>query len=175
MTGNERLAGTSEIDYATLDYPSQSNDKLFDDTLKFFLELIVMELSQEIDLRAKGYGKNIITRVVNHIVDFLGDMIRIPLQHYRGVGQAQFRFRVFYISNTVLPALNFFLTRYPLEEKQCHLIEEAIDLLQRGEGLIRNGGIPALDEWYATMEEFYTLTRYSKEAAGKIEEVINFI
>ncbi|MFQ5887722.1 MAG: hypothetical protein ACE5HY_03400, partial [Candidatus Hydrothermarchaeales archaeon] len=82
--------------------------------------------------------------------------------------QAQFRFRIFYISETAIPTPNFFLTRYPLEEEQRRLIKEAIDLLQKGAGLISNGSIPTIDEWYATMEEFYQLTKYSQEATKKI-------
>lgn len=174
MNGKGRSTGASEIDYSTQIYPSQSMDELLDDTLKFFLKPIATELSQEIDLRARGYGKNLIRRIGIYTVAFLRDLTRIPLHYYKGIGQAQFRFRVAYISNTAIPTLNFFLTRYPLEEKQCRLIEEAIDFLQKGEGLIRNGSIPSLDEWYATMEEFYQLTTYSQEAAKKIEEVMNF-
>ncbi len=100
--------------------------------------------------------------------------MRIPLHNQRGIGQAQFRFRVAYISNTAIPTLSFFLNKYPIEKEQHNLIEEAITLLQKGAELIKDGRMPALDEWYATMEEFYKLTQYSQKAAEKIEKVINF-
>lgn len=114
---NRKMTTASKTDYSTKTHPSYSTDKLLNDTMKFFLENIATELSQEIDWRSRGYGKNIFTRVGIYTVAFLRDLLRIPLHYYRGIGQAQFRFRVAYISNTAIPTLNFFLTRYPLEEE----------------------------------------------------------
>ncbi len=149
-------------------------DALSDKTLKFFLKNIATELSQEIDLRGKGYAKNFILGAWIYTVAFLRDLMRIPLHDPKGIGQARFRFRIGYISDTAIPTLNFFLETYSLEEEQRHLMEDAIGLLEKGARLITDGRIPALDEWYASLEEFSQLTKYSQEAARKIEEVIGF-
>jgi hypothetical protein len=100
------------------------------------------------------------------------DIVRIPLHHREGIGQARFRARIEYISENAIPTLKFFQTKYPTDERQRTLIDEAIELLQKGIGLISDGSYPVLDEWYATMEEFYELTKYSQQAAIKIDEVI---
>jgi hypothetical protein len=145
-------------------------DELLADTFAFVMKSIALELSNEIDSRAEGYGKTVLRRAWIYLAALLRDFIRIPLHYYKGIGQAQFRYRVFYISNTALPTLHFFLERYPLKAEQRRLLEEAIDLLERGAGLISDGRISALDAWYATMEEFAQLTHYSREAAEKIRE-----
>ncbi len=149
-------------------------NELLDDTLKFFLKAIALELHKEIDWRAKGYGKSVIKRVAIYTAAFVRDLTRIPRHYHRGIGQAQFRFRIAYISDTALPTLNFFLTKYPLPPGQRVFMETAVDLLQKGANLTRDGTIRALDEWYATMEEFCQLTEYSQEAAKRIEEAISF-
>ncbi len=149
-------------------------DELLDDTLKFFLKAIASELHKEIDWRAKGHGKSLIKRAVIYAAAFVRDLTRIPRHYHGGIGQAQFRFRVAYISDIALPTLSFFLTKYPLQQRQQIPIEAAVDLLQQGANLIRDGKIPALDEWYATMEEFGQLTECSRQAAKRIEEAIHF-
>ncbi len=143
-------------------------DKLLADTLKMVLYSIAKELNVEIDSRAQGYGKSAFRRCVIYLVALIRDLVRIPLHHYKGIGQAQFRYRVFYISNTAIPTIHFFLERYSLDKDQRRSLEEAIDLLRQGAALINDGIIPALDAWYATMQEFYELTQYSREAALKI-------
>ncbi len=142
------------------------------ETMEFFLKSIAEELKKEIDWRAKGYGKNPLLRAGIYTAALLRDLIRIPLHHKRGIGQAQFRFRVDYIINNAIPTLKFFQTKYPLEDEQQKRLEEAINLLQEGVGLIKDGSIQVVDEWYATMEEFYKLTKYSKVAALNIENII---
>ncbi len=147
-------------------------ESLLEETMEFFLKSIAEELKKEIDWRAKGYGKNPLLRAGIYTAAFLRDLIRIPLHHKRGIGQAQFRFRVDYIINNALPTLRFFQTKYPLKDAQQKQLKEAINILQEGVGLIKDGKIQEVDEWYATMEEFYKLTKYSKVAALKIENII---
>lgn len=143
------------------------------DTLEFFLGLIARELTTEIDWRAKGYGRNVIMRILIYVAALVRDVIRIPLHRHRGIAQAQFRLRVSYIDETAIPTLEFFVSKYPLHERQTELLRESIDLLRRGSDLTRDGRVLAIDEWYATMEEFHQLTKYSQEAARKLQETID--
>ncbi len=143
------------------------------DTVEFFLKLIARELTSEIDWRAKGYGRNVIIRILIYAVALVRDVIRIPLHHHRGIAQAQFRFRVSYIEETAIPTLEFFVSKYPLHDRQTELLRESIDLLRKGSDLIRDGRVLVMDEWYATMEEFHRLTQYSQEAARKLQETID--
>ncbi len=148
-------------------------DDLLDETRKFFLQRVASELNQEIDWRERGSGKNVAQRVGIYLAALVRDIVRIPLHHPKGIGQARFRNRIQYISENAIPTLKFFQSKYPCDKRQRAIIDEAIELLQKGVGLISDGPIPLLDEWYATMEEFFELSKYSKQAAKKIEEVID--
>ena len=132
---------------------------------------VASELNTEIDWRAKGYGKNIAQRSGIYVAALVRDIVRIPLHHRGGIGQARFRARVAYISESAIPTLHFFQTNFPTSARQRVLAEEAIELLQKGVDLISDGRIAVLDEWYATMEEFHELTEYSRLAAEKIDEI----
>jgi hypothetical protein len=147
-------------------------DQLLSETLRFFLQRLASELNTEIDWRARGYGKNIFQRSGIYVAALVRDIIRIPLHDQAGIGQARFRARVQYIADDAIPTLEFFQANYPISRRQQALIGEARESLQRGVGLISDGRIPALDEWYATMKEFHELTEYSQQAARKIEEVL---
>ena len=147
-------------------------DTLLDETLKFFLRIVISELQQEIDWRAKGQDKNVVQRAGIYLAAFARDLVRIPLHHRGGIGQARFRARIEFVSANALPVLRFFRSKYPIDHRQSALIEEAIELLQKSLGLIRDGTLPELDEWYATMDEFSELTQYSQLAAKKLEEAI---
>lgn len=149
-------------------------DEILVKTLKFFLGSIAAELNKDIDWRAKGYGKNVFIRAGIYFVAMVRDLIRIPTHHKEGIAQSRFRARIEYISKTVIPSLNFFKSNYPIDDGQHVLITEAIELLNKGVSLISDGAIPKLDEWYATMDEFYELTMYSQQAAQSIEELIDF-
>ena len=78
-------------------------NNILDSTLKFHLGLVVRELKRDIDLRSRGHDKNVVVRAMIYTVAFIKDLTRIPLHHYRGIGQAQFRFRVSYITETAVP------------------------------------------------------------------------
>ena len=150
-----------------------STKQTLDDTLEFFLGLTARELTTKIDGRSEGHGRNVIMRTLISAAALVRDVIRIPLHHHRGIGQAQFRFRVSYIDETAIPTLAFFLSKYPLNDQQTELLRESIDLLRRGSDLMRDGRVRVMDEWYATMEEFHRLTQYSQEAASKLQETIH--
>ena len=147
-------------------------DELIDKTRTFFLGRVAAELRREIDWRAKGHGKSIPRRVAIYLAAFVRDVVRIPLHHREGIGQARFRARVTYITETAIPTLRFFRTEYPADEETAALLDEATERLEKGATLLRDGAVPALDEWYATMEEFSELTRFSREAAERIGAVI---
>ena len=153
--------------------PAVSTKQTLNDTLEFFLGLIARELTSEIDWRAKGHGRNVIIRILIYAVALVRDVIRIPLHHHRGIAQAQFQFRVSYIDETAIPTLEFFVSKYPLPDRQTELLRESVDLLRRGSDLIRDGRVPVVDEWYATMEEFHQLTQYSQEVAKKLQETMD--
>jgi len=147
-------------------------DESLTKTMTFFLRGVALELRRDIDWRAKGYHRNLIQRVGIYLAALIRDIVRIPLHSKEGIGQAHFRVRIQYISDYAIPALEFFRVEYPIDHMQRDHIDEAIELLQRGVGLTSDGRIHALDEWYATMEEFGQLTEYSRQAAKKIEEVV---
>jgi len=149
-----------------------SNKELLAETQRFFLGRVASELTREIDWRAKGYGKSVIPRAAIYVAAMVRDIVRIPLHHQDGIGQARFRPRIDYISESAIPILKFFQVNYPIDDRQCLLIDEALELLEKGVRLISDGRIPALDEWYATMEEFHDLTEYSRQAATRIEEMV---
>ena len=147
-------------------------DELLDKTLKFFLRQVVLQLSEEIDWRAKGHGRNVFVRTAIYIAALVRDLIRIPTHHPAGIGMARFRARVEYIAESAIPTLAFFGANYPIDERQRTLISEAIEELERGVSLISDGPIPTLDEWYATMEEFHQLSEFSQKAVEKLSAVV---
>lgn len=147
-------------------------DKLLDKTLTFFLRQMALQLSVEIDWRAKGYGRNVLVRAAIYTAALARDLIRIPLHHPDGIGQSRFRARVEYIDDRAIPTLKFFGANFPIDARQKSLINEAIEVLERGVSLISDGAYPTIDEWYATMEEFHQLSEYSLQAVEKISAVI---
>jgi len=147
-------------------------DELLVDTMRFFLDPVIDKLNQETDLRSRGYGKNPIYQVGVYLVAFARDLINIPLHSRQGIGQARYRARVAYIEQEVVPILRFFREKYPVRPEQKGLIDEAIELLQRGCQLGVDGRWRLLDQWYATMKEFHAFDDFSRQAAAKIEQLI---
>jgi hypothetical protein len=147
-------------------------DELLDKTLDFFLRGIARELSKDIDWRARGHGRNVFVRASIYTAAMVRDLIRIPLHHPAGIAQSRFRARVAFISERAIPILAFFRANYPIQEHRKTLIDEAIEVLERGVSLISDGAYPKLDEWYATMEEFHSLSEYSQQAATIILAVV---
>lgn len=146
--------------------------ELLSDTVTFFLRPIAAELQKEIDWRARAFGRNVLTRVLVYLAALARDLIRIPLHHPRGIGQAQFRARVIYIQDTALPTLGFFASRYPLPAAPRARLDAAAAALRQGIALLRDGALPRVDEWYATIDEFGQLTEYSRAAARELEALV---
>lgn len=140
------------------------------ETLCFFLGQLVRELETEIDWRGRGQGRNPLLRGLIYVSAFARDLLRIPLHHPSGIGQARFRARVRYIEQTALPTLRFFEERFELEDATRSLLRRASHRLTEGLTLMEDGASLALDRWYATMTEFAALQRCSKEAAAFLRE-----
>jgi hypothetical protein len=147
-------------------------DELLDKTRAFFLRRVVAELKRPIDWRAQGRGKGIVRRTGIYLAAFLRDIVRIPLHHPDGIGQARFRARVQYIADDAIPIIEFFQAEYACDMRVGALLDEAIEWLGKGKQLVEDGPFPRLDLWYATMDEFSQLTEYSRQAAEKIEDAI---
>jgi len=145
---------------------------LLDHTLRFVLSGIERELRLEIDWRAAGRGRNVFRRAAIYAAAMLRDLVRIPLHHPDGVAQARFRARIQYIERTAMPTVKFFLDHYPLSQRQQDALASALSEFEASVGLISDGKIRALDEWYATMEEFGELTERCGRAADAIAEAI---
>lgn len=147
-------------------------DALLVETMRFFLDPVVAKLNDEIDLRSRGYGKNPFHQAAIYLVAFARDLANIPLHSREGIGQARYRARAAYIEREVIPILRFFQENYPIRPEQNKLIEEAVDLLQSACQLGKDGPLRLLDQWYATMKEFHIFVDFSKQAAGKIEQLL---
>jgi hypothetical protein len=145
---------------------------LLEQTMRFVLSGIERELRIEIDWRAAGRGRNVFRRAAIYAVAMLRDLVRIPTHHPEGVAQARFRVRIQYIERTALPTVKFFLDNYPLSRHQQDALAAALSEFETSIGLISDGKIRALDEWYATMEEFAELTERCERAADAIAEAI---
>jgi hypothetical protein len=145
---------------------------LLDHTLRFALSGIERELRLDIDWRAEGRGRNVFQRAAIYTAAMARDLARIFLHHPDGVAQAKFRVRIQYIERTAVPMVKFFLDHYPLSQHQQGSLVSALTELEESVGLISDGKIPALDEWYATMEEFGELTERCGRAADAIAEAI---
>ncbi len=143
---------------------------LLDHTLRFVLSGIERELRLEIDWRAEGRGRNVFRRAAIYAAAMARDLVRIPLHHPDGVAQARFRARIQYIERSALPTVEFFLDHYPLSRRQQDALASASTELEESVGLISDGKIRALDEWYATMEEFGVLTERCGRAADAIAD-----
>ena len=109
-------------------------------------------------------------RTAIYAAAMLRDLVRIPLHHPDGVAQARFRTRIRYIERTAVPTVEFFLNHYPLSRRQREALVSASTELEESVGLISDGKIRALDEWYATMEEFGVLTERCGRAADALAE-----
>jgi|LGVF01.1.fsa_nt_gb hypothetical protein len=143
---------------------------LLEQTMRFVLSGIERELRLEIDWRAAGRGRNVFRRAAIYAAAMLRDLVRIPLHHPDGVAQARFRARIQYIERTAMPTVKFFLDHYPLSQRQREALASASTELEESVGLISDGKIRALDEWYATMEEFGVLTERCGRAADALAE-----
>jgi hypothetical protein len=143
---------------------------LLEQTMCFVLSGIERELRTEIDWRAAGRGRNVFQRAAIYAAAMLRDLVRIPLHHPDGVAQARFRARIQYLERTAMPTVKFFLDHYPLSRHQQDALVSASTELEKSVDLISDGKIRALDEWYATMEEFGVLTERCGRAAEAIAE-----
>jgi len=145
---------------------------LLEQTMRFVLSGIERELRLEIDWRAAGRGRNVFRRAAIYAAAMLRDLVRIPLHHPDGVAQARFRARIQYLERTAVPTVTFFLDHYPLSRGQRDALVSASTELEESVGLISDGKIRVLDEWYATMEEFGGLTERCGRAADALAEAI---
>jgi hypothetical protein len=151
----------------------EDSRSLLDHTLHFVLSGIERELRLEIDWRAAGRGRNVFRRAAIYAAAMVRDLARVFLHHPDGVAQAKFRVRIQYIERTAVPTVKFFLDHYPLSRRQQDALVSALSEFEASIGLISDGKIPALDEWYATMEEFGELTERCGRAANAIAEAIS--
>jgi hypothetical protein len=150
----------------------QDPKPLLDRTMHFVLSGIEAELRPEIDWRAAGRGKNIFRRAAIYSAGMVRDLVRIPSHHPEGIAQARFRARIRSIERTALPTVRFFLDTYPLSGHQRENLSSAVAELSGCVDLISDGRFHALDEWYATMDEFADLTQRSRRAADAIAAAI---
>ena len=146
---------------------------LLEQTMRFVLSGIERELRLVIDWRAEGRGRNVFRRASIYAAAMLRDLVRIPTHHPDGVAQARFRVRIQYIKRTAVPTVKFFLDHYPLLAHQQDALAAALSEFEASISLISDGKIRALDEWYATMEEFAELTERCVRAADAIAEAIS--
>ena len=145
---------------------------LLDQTMRFVLSGIERELRLDIDWRAEGRGRNVVRRAAIYSAAMVRDLARVFLHHPDGIAQAKFRVRIQYIERTAAPTVKFFLDHYPLAQRQQDALASALSEFEASIGLISDGKIPALDEWYATMEEFAELTERCGRAADALAEAI---
>lgn len=146
---------------------------LLDQTLCFVLSGIEGELGLGIDWRAAGHGRNVLERATIYLAAMARDLVRIPLHHPEGIAQARFRARIRYIESTALPTVRYFLDHYPLSPHQRDALSSAVAELSGCIELVSDGRIRALDEWYATIDEFALLTERCARAADALAEAIN--
>ena len=148
-------------------------DALSRKTLEFFLGQMVAELERDLDWRAQGSGRSVIGRVLIYSAAMARDLARIPLHHPAGIAQARFRARIAYIEEIALPTLQFFRTEYDhLGASEAEALDRAIAALESAVGLTTDGPLPALDTWYATMDEFRGLTDLSRQAAVAMHDIL---
>jgi len=145
-----------------------------DKTLRFFLGQVVSNLDRELDWRGGGSGRNVVSRALIYSAAMARDLARIPLHHPEGIAQARFRARLVYIREMALPTLRFFSDEYDLDPVRSDALDDAIGALETAEGLVNDGPVPVLDQWYATMDEFHRLTELSLRATLAIRRVIGF-
>mgnify|MGYP001814754149 CR=1 FL=1 len=145
---------------------------LLDQTFRFVLSGIEGELRLEIDWRAAGKGRNVLQRAAIYAAAMARDLARITIHHPDGIAQTRFRARIHYIEHTALPAVEFFRDLYPLTQHQWDSLSSAMTELVGCVHLISDGRIRALDEWYATMDEFADLTERCERAADALAEAI---
>jgi len=147
-------------------------DALSRKTLEFFLGQIVAELDRDLDWRTEGSGRSLVGRVLIYSAAMARDLARIPLHHPAGIAQARFRVRIAYIEEIALPTLRFFRAEYDLATSEAEALEKAIAVLESAVGLTTDGPFPALDTWYATMDEFRGLTDLSRQAAIAMHDIL---
>ena len=150
----------------------EDTSSLLDQTLRFVLSGIERELRLQIDWRAAGRGRNQFRRAAIYAAAMLRDLVRIPTHHPDGIAQAKFRVRIQFIERTAVPTVKFFLDHYPLSQRQQDALKSALTEFEASIGLKSDGKIRALDEWYATMEEFAELTERCGRAADALTEAI---
>jgi len=151
----------------------EDSSTLLEQTMRFVLSGIERELRLEIDWRAAGQGRNVFRRAFIYSAAMVRDLARVFLHHPEGVAQAKFRVRIQYIDRTAVPTVKFFLDHYPLSRRQQDALVSALSEFEASIGLISDGKIRALDEWYATMEEFGELTERCGRAADAIAEAMS--
>ncbi|MEJ2581608.1 MAG: hypothetical protein P8127_08220 [Acidobacteriota bacterium] len=145
---------------------------LLDSTMRFVLSGIERELRLGIDWRASGRGWNVFRRAAIYAGAMARDLVRIPLHHPDGIAQARFRARIQYIERTVVPTVGFFLEHYPLSQHQRDSLSTALTELGGCIELQPDGRMRALDEWYATMEEFAVLTERCEKTADALAAAV---
>lgn len=148
-------------------------DPLLEQTLRFVLSGVERELRTDIDWRAGGRGRNPISRAAIYAAALVRDLTRIPSHHPDGIAQARFRARIRYLGRTAIPTVAFFLDHYPLPPDRKDALASAVAELERCVGLATDGRIRALDEWYATMNEFAALSEGCRRAADALSTAID--
>lgn len=141
-------------------------------TRRFFLGSVADTLREEIDWRARGGGQSAVTKLAVYLAAFARDLLRIPLHHKHGIGQARFRARVAYITGTALPTIQFFLDNHELDSDLRSDLVTASERLRGAEPLLADGSSQALDEWYATMEEFGALQAICADTVSLLDRAI---
>jgi hypothetical protein len=148
------------------------DDELLEETLCRVLSGIERELRPDLDWRAAPDGTGYVRRIAVYSAALVRDLIRIPLHHPDGIAQARFRVRIRYIERTAIPLIEFFVDRYPLSPTRRRALTAALDELHSCAGLVSDGKIPALDAWYATMDEFQRLTDGCRAAADALATAV---
>jgi len=167
------MPGRSQSFHTERGVPTGSMD-VTDTTLRFFLGQVVSNLERELDWRAEGSGRSVVSRALIYLAAMARDLVRIPLHHPEGIAQARFRARLLYIREVALPTLRFFSDEYDLDFTRTGALDEAIMALETAEALVSDGPVRVIDQWYATMDEFNTLTELSRRATSAIRRVIGF-
>jgi hypothetical protein len=146
--------------------------RLLDETLRFVLSGVERELRRELDWRAVPAGVGRIRRVAIYSAALLRDLVRIPLHHPEGIAQARFRVRIRYLERSAIPTIGFFVNRYPLSAERHSALHRALAELEACVRLVQDGRLRAVDEWYATMDEFRRLDEGCGRAADALASAL---
>ncbi len=143
-------------------------ERLLDETLRFVLGGVERELRRDLDWRAVPAGFGRFRRAAIYSAAMLRDLVRIPLHHPDGIAQARFRVRIRYVERTAIPTIRFFVDRYPLSLARRSNLHSALGELEACLRLVSDGRFHAVDEWYATMDEFRRLGEGCARAADAL-------